>query len=185
MKKPSNVRAGKSFKTLVAGISSPSDPSQGINSTVDRRAVTQQQISTGGGRHVNALITGSTSGATGTITVADNNFTTGLLGAAAASRSELHIGEHVLIADHHFTAHGEALADIADNIVAAINNLPGFSAASDGVDTVTVTGPSGPSRTVFDKVEKAEATNFTLSPTDGYLTLTGTTIGAPSHTMAG
>ena len=182
MKKPSKVQTGGAFKTLVAGISSPSDPSQGINSTVDRRAVTQQQVSTGGGSHTNALMTGTPTGISGTIQVNNNDFATGVFAPGA---SEIHIGDHVLIADHHFDADGEAIADICDNIVTAIGNLPGFSASSDGVDTVTVTGPAVAASIVFDKVEKGQEQNFTLSPDDGYFTVNDPTIGAPSHTMAG
>ena len=109
--------------------------------------------------------------ATGTITVANNTF---------AVPAALYIGVFVLVTGEQYPV-GAGVNATATAIAAAIDMLPGYSAAAVGA-IVTVTGPAGPNGNaiLFKAVYSGTVANFTLSPTTGHLTGGEPTIGPPT-----
>jgi len=109
--------------------------------------------------------------ASGTFTVADNDFTTG--------RVELIIGKYKLLNYIDYTP-GAGAAATATAIAATISNLPGYSASALGAD-VTVYYEAGPANQVdFKAIHYGSKTNFTpFSPSNGYLAVGSPFAGAP------
>lgn len=108
--------------------------------------------------------------ASGTITVADNDF-----GAPAT----IYLGGFVLVSGEHYTP-GGGTGDTAIAIAAAIDTLPGFTAIVVG-DDVTVAGPSGPNGNalLFSASFGGAIQNFTLDPASGHLTGGEPLVGPP------
>ncbi|MDB4278167.1 hypothetical protein N9917_01055 [Deltaproteobacteria bacterium] len=69
----------------------------------------------------------------------------------------------------------------ATSLAAAIDALPGYSAPVPGADTITVTGPAGPTGNTlrFDALYTGAVENFTLTPDDGLFGSAEPTIGPP------
>ena len=74
-----------------------------------------------------------------------------------------------------------ATDDVATNLAAAINALPGFTAAS-LASVITVSGPFGPTgnNVRLDAYYEGVVTNYTLNPANGYFASAEPTIGPPT-----
>jgi hypothetical protein len=106
----------------------------------------------------------------GAITVADNDFSTGL--------AELVLGEYRLLAQLDF-AIGALPANTATNVAAAISALPGWTATA-ALDVVEVTRELGPADEVdFQALHHGTKVNFTLVPSTGTLGGGNPVIGSP------
>ena len=169
------VHAPAAFTQLVGSRATGYDPSLNMTKDVLRVSASLTTVSKDGGVNQNArMVTnpaGITSGQTGTITVADNDFSGG--------RVELVLGDYRIINSVEYAV-GGAVAATATNVAAAISALPGFLAvAVDAVVTVTYGG--GPADEVeFRVVHHGSADNFTpLSPATGLLSGGSPAIGAP------
>ena len=173
------------FKLRVANLAFGSDPSRGpIGNPVKVRSTFKTQFlpeipgrgeSFGDATQADAtpglrtlqwtLLENPTTGtpvlATGTLTVADNNF---------SEPAYIYLGNYTLMSGSQFAVGGGAAAT-ATNIAAAINACPGFSALAAGT-LVTITGPAGPAGNtiLFAATYEGTIQNFTLVPTDGSLT---------------
>lgn len=108
--------------------------------------------------------------ATGTITVASNDFSV---------PASVYVGEFVLTSGVHYVVGGGVNAT-ATALAVAIDGLPGFSAAAVAA-TVTVTGPAGSNgnAVLFEAVATGAVENFTLVPTTGRLAGGEPTFGPP------
>ncbi len=187
--------AQRPFTMLVANLQHGSDPSRnsGGNPVKVRNGFTLQHFpevsrEAANDRGTRGVDTGRTPGlatrvgyvdyttstlpvnASGTVTVASNVFTL---------PATLRLGEFVLVSGEAFTVAGTA-ADSATALAAAIDMLPGFSAAAVGA-LITITGPSGPNgnAVLFDAVYAGAVQNYTLAPTSGHLTGGEPSIGPP------
>jgi len=100
-----------------------------------RSVITQQRLSLSNTTWGTGLITSAVDApCTATITVADNDFSTGAV--------ELHLDDHLLVSGVHY-AIGASATDTAHNLAAAITNLHGFN-ATHLLGVVSITGPVGP-----------------------------------------
>jgi hypothetical protein len=171
-----NVRSQGTFKHLVRtyqyGVEWCHHGALG-RPVVQRNTVTMSPIHSDGGHATNARWTkapGLYAGATGTLTVADNDFTTG--------RTEIVLGEYRLqdTIDYAVGADEDATAT---NIAAAISTLPGWSALA-VLHVVSITYAQSAVGVEFRAASYGTVTNFTpLVPATGYLTLGNPTIGPP------
>ena len=173
---PKLKTAQKPYTMLVANLRQGSDPSKGVsgNPTKVRTGFTVQHCpqiarpgnepsepgdpSTPGLTTQMGRMTGSPTAATGTITVANNDFT---------AKAVLYLGPYTVTSGEDFTVGGStALTAVA--LAAAIDGLPGFSASPSGSDVdVTVMGSLGGNDLQFEALFLAAITNYTLSPTTG------------------
>ena len=177
------------FKILVANLAGGSDPSQGINPTKIRTGFEQQLLpevsrSTGSLRELEpqspgintntGLLTWSTAttpvAASGTLTVISNDFT---------DAAVVYLGPYTITSNVDFTPGGNVNAT-ATAIAGAINGLEGFTASALGA-VVTVSGPFGlvGGDQVFRALFEGAFINYTLSPTNGYLSGAEPYIGPP------
>lgn len=110
-----------------------------------------------------SLLTGPDfSNQTGTVTVADNDFSTG--------RAEIHIAQYVLVAGEDFAVGGSTAAT-ATNIAAAIANLNGFSGTVAVGSDVEVEGPLGSQPLTWKTRVFGTIANFSgITPDNGFLT---------------
>jgi len=197
---PKLIGAGASYDSLVANLAGGSDPSRGINPVKLRIKFRQQQIReipfSGLGAPLDAgvgvsqpnrgpgatnyvgLVSYPTASplpvdATGTVLVADNDFT---------AKATLIIGSYKLVSGEDFVVGGGAAATATD-LEAAINAIPGFSAVAAGA-TLTVTGPKGlaGTRAVLGAQYNGSVTNFTLTPDTGFFGGAEPVIGPPEIT---
>lgn len=112
-----------------------------------------------------ATLTGSTwagtpTSTTGSVTIADNDFTTG--------RAEVRLGVFVLVAGQDFTV-GGSTAITATNLAAAIDRLADYAAVAVG-SAVNVTGPRGSQPIRWETKVYGTIANFsTLTPAGGFL----------------
>lgn len=122
-------------------------------------------------RNRNVSFEGTPSASTGTVTVADNDFT---------AEAVLYLGPYTLVSGIHWTPGGSVGAS-ATALAAAIDNLPEYSASPSGAD-VEIEGPKGPSGIglSFTAYFKGSIENYTLDPATGELTPGGPTIGGTS-----
>lgn len=136
-----------------------------------RRGFRQQQVLTYPGQDYQALLTGTPSGSTGQLVVADNDFTTGM--------AILTLGDYEIVNGEQYTPGGTTDLTAAA-IAGAIDNLDGFSAIA-VASTVTITGPLGPNGDFIDfkVLYSGTVENFTLTPDDGTLTVGGPTLAGP------
>jgi len=156
------------FTVLVANHSGQLD-SKG-NRVEVRRGFLQQQVLPHPGQNYQALLTGAPAASTGQVVVANNDFTTG--------QAILTLGDYEIINGLQY-APGGTTDLTAAALAAAIDNLDEFSAVA-VASTVTITGPLGPEGdAVFKVLYTGTVTNFTLTPTDGTLTVGGPTLAAP------
>jgi len=116
-------------------------------------------------------LSGSVSNSTGTLTISDNDFSTGV--------SKILLGDYKFLSGVHF-AQGVDADATATTIASMINNLPEFSASAN-TNVVTITGLSGPfsDKIPFQVFYYGTIVNFTLVPTTKYLTGGGPGITAP------
>jgi hypothetical protein len=159
---------GQPFTVLVGNFPYGSDPTHNLPAfqapTPSRQAATHQVLTVGDNRvsaqnHI-GLMVGAPAVKTGTLTVADNDFSTGT--------AVLALGDFTLTSGIDYVIGGSVNAT-ATNIAAAITTLPGFEATAVAAD-VTIDYTSGPADIVdFRVVYYGTKTNFTLSPTDGFL----------------
>lgn len=148
------TRVNRPFKILVANLTGQYDV-QG--NPIKARMGFEQQLVNDLGNHIQmGLLTGAPLPATATVTVINNDFTTG--------PAKLYIGDYELESDVHYTP-GVTPILTAVALATAINNLPGFEATPAGV-VVTILGPYGPDgdSVSFDAVYDGTIANFTLMP---------------------
>lgn len=170
------TRVSKGFTVLVANLSGQLDV-QG-NPVKLRTGFEEQLVSFQNSEgHVNTLIGRLDTSlgfiaSTGTITVVDNDFTTG--------DTTIYLGEYELIAGIHFVVGADVNATSVV-IAAAIDNLPGFSATV-AAPVVTVIGPTGPDsdQIEFSVVYEGTITNYTFAPTSGNLTAGTPSVSSPT-----
>jgi len=112
--------------------------------------------------------------ATASITVSDNDFSTGT--------AVLTLDGNEILAGTHFTV-GASASDTATNLAAVINALDGFIATS-AAALVSVVGPTGPDggNIILKSIYLGSITNYTLSPTTGYMAAGGPLVGPPEIT---
>lgn len=110
--------------------------------------------------------------ANGTITVANNDFSTG--------RARIQLGDWDLLSGVDFQQ-GALAANTASLIAAAIAALPGFGATANGA-VVTVTYVNTIADIDFRVWHYGTITNFTLSPTTGLLNFGVPAISGPTFT---
>ena len=169
------TRVSKPFTTLVANLSGQLDVN---GNPVKLRTGFDQQIvsSLKSEGHVNNIMGRLDTSlgfvqSSGTVTVIDNDFTTG--------QTLLYLGEFELIAGIHFVVGGDVNATSV-NLAAAIDNLSGFSATA-VAPVVTILGPTGPDsdQIGFSVVYEGTKTNYTLAPLSGSLLQGEPSIGSP------
>jgi len=171
---PRKTRAQPPFTILVDGLIQGSDPSRGTagNPVRSRRAYEFQVFTTDGNRYYNGLSEGEPPApATATLTVADDDHTTGY--------AYIYIGDYQLVADVDYVTGGGVNAT-ATNIAAAISRLKDFSATALGA-VVSIDGPLGLDGETwrFEGEYGGSKTNYTLVPADGFLTSGDPHIGPP------
>jgi hypothetical protein len=168
---------GQPFTCLIGNHPYGSFPDQNLPAfqapTPVRRAFTHQVLTMGDTRlsahnHI-GLMVGTPAAKTATLTVADNDFSTGT--------AIITLGDYTLTSNVDYAVDA-VLANTASNIAAAITALPGFQAtALAGVVTILYT--IGPADLVdFSVVYYGTKTNFTLTPTDGLMGNGGPHFGA-------
>lgn len=190
--KPRKLRTAQSqFTMLIGNLRAGSDPSRGTagNPETIRPVYTQQHFpeiagrgqtwgedatppkTPGVGTRHGALLTNTYTAASATVTVADNDFSTG--------SASLFLGGYEMISDVHYTVGGTP-GDTATNLAAAIDALSEYSASAVGSD-ITITGPFGPNVNEwrFEDLYKGTVVNFTLSVTTGSLDGGDPTLGPP------
>jgi len=163
------TKVGAPFSVLVANLTGQYD-AQG--NPVKQRMGFQEQLVNNNANHLQmGVLTGSAAPATATLTVADNDFTTGA--------AILTIGEYELISNIHYTP-GGAVNLTAIAIATAISNLPGFSATPVAADVV-ITGSIGPDgdSIAFSVVYEGTKTNFTMNPTTKFFNAGAPVVGSP------
>jgi hypothetical protein len=93
------------------------------------------------------------------------------------------LGQYLLVSDEDYTVDVASVANTAAALMATIAALPQYGASTDGVDTVTVTGPVGLMGNMIEfRAGGASPGNFTLTPTDGSLRGAEPTIGPVTFT---
>jgi len=135
------------FKVLVAAITSPSDPSRGINPTIARTGFTLQQVITqsGVGRVGGPIVARAATGPlnhTAAIVVTSNDFANSDGVAPFLLTEEIALFDRYIVAGQNFSVAGGGVApldEIADGIAVSLNVYPDIDAVSDGVDTVYIT----------------------------------------------
>jgi hypothetical protein len=158
-----------SFVQVIANTTS-GVPDAGINPTMLRRTHENQDVTVGGTVRKGLLQGAPGAPHVGTLTVANNTFTVA---------AEIILGDYVLVSNLDYIP-GALVANTATNITAAINNLVGF--------TATVLGPvvtinySRMARVPFLVRHYGAVTNFTVTPTTGWLTEGAPAIGPPALT---
>lgn len=167
-----STRATPRFTMQLAVLSQPAGV-DGVR-TVARSKMTVQQVFQPGGKVSNALLTGTATAATGSVTCADADFTTGT--------TVLTIGPYTLTSNVEYVT-GTA-AQTATALAAAVARLPEFGATVDGGDNtkVNVTGPFGPDggKMVLKVMYNGSVVNFTLAPTTGFFAVGGPIVGPPT-----
>ena len=118
------------------------------------------------------LVGATVAPATGSLTVANNDFSTG--------RAEIRLGNFRLTSNVDFVP-GINVQATAVVIAAAISRLFGFAATAPGAGVVNIQYQSGPAdRIQFEVIHYGTITNFTpLDPTTGILTYGSPAVGAP------
>ncbi len=166
---------GDSFTTLVGTYPHGTDPSipglAGMPNPIRNTFRSGNVMSQGGIFRVGNPETARTgvAGATAAITVANNDFTTGL--------AVLSLGYHKIVSRIDFIP-GAGVNDTAAEIATAVNRLPGFSATSDAaVVSIVWEGPLD--EVLLDVSHYGTATNFTVSPTDRKFAVGSPRIGPP------
>lgn len=174
-----------SYRLLAPHHATPSDPSRGtagnpspIRVGLEFQAVLQVHRSgvkpyaaTQGSTSQAGRISGSLSRASGVVVVADNDFT---------AKAVLYIGQYKLTSGEDFTP-GVDTAATASALAALIDRLPGFAASVSGSSitvATTVPGPSG-NTVPFKAWHASSVINFTLTPSDGFLSGGGPSVGPP------
>lgn len=109
-------------------------------------------------------------GATATVLVANNDF---------SLPAVLYLGDYTITSGEDFTV-GAGVAGTATALAAAIDGLPGFTAAA-VVATVTITGPTGPGGNFVVCTARygGEIKNYTLNPTSGMMSSGQPVFGPP------
>ena len=140
-----------------------------------RGAVLQGNVLDEQGLGLNAALEEAAyTGQTATITVANNDFTTG--------RALLYLGDLVIISGLHFLQ-GAGVNNTATNLAAFINGIPGWTAPAPGAAVVTVTYGGPPTDDVrFEAEYHGTITNYTLAPTTRFLTNGTPALVAPVFT---
>ena len=179
------------FTMVAPNLAGGSDPSLGEagNPTVLRSRFTQQyivEIAGKGGPNIvtgnpkgptticgGMLTTGGSTGATGTVEVAD---ATNMLIRGGVT---LILGQYRLVAGVDFVVATGSKNDTATKLAEAINALPGYTAPAPGGATVSVTGPVGPAGNMAEfRATGGAAYSLTLTPSTGTLSGGTPTIGA-------
>ena len=160
-----------SFRVLVGTRPYGSDPAwNGHTPPTPRNTMDFGQVTTGGAA-TNARVTPTSPpvGLSGTILVADNDFTTGW--------AEIFLGNYRLVNGVEYQV-GVLAANTATNLAAAINAMQGFRASAIGA-TVTVVYDAPMGEVEFRAQYRGTKTNFTLAPSTNYLGGGDPTIGPP------
>jgi hypothetical protein len=197
----SKVKGPGSFNTLVPGLAHGTDPSKGpnhphgsLNNARTRHAVSYAPVlmenNNGRGQAMNGSPTGAVAASTATFNLENAD-----IDCSTAVKAVLTIGEYqvsLFEIDELETAAattpapavidltGTGAAAVLTAIAIGIDRLPGFSASAAG-NTLSITGPAGPGggRIPF-KITHHGTTHFTsLTPSDGFMSVGGPTIGAP------
>ena len=157
---------GTGFRMLL-GVQTPAD---GLNPTTKIRSTYRSQTGRLGRKVFSTLLQPAAVTAS-TILIDDDDFTTG--------QATLLIGDYTVTAWVDFIP-AALLADTTDALAVAINRLPGITATSDGVDTVTVTfyPPIGEVR--FDARYGGTIQNYVLAPDTGLLQQGSPRAGPPT-----
>lgn len=148
------------------------------NPVTIRSSFTYQTVVGAKGGNYNALTSEDPgSPATATLTVSDDNFTTG--------EAHLIIGDVTYISGVDFVT-GGGTAATATNIAAAVNNnrrVNGVTAEAVGSD-VNLSGPFGDliEDIVFAVLYRGSVVNFTLSPVDGFFVKGSPSLEGPEIT---
>lgn len=160
---------GLPFTVLVGNFPYGSDPSRNLpvyqNPSPIRQGVTHQ-ILTEGDKRVSArntvgLLDGAIANKTASLTVADNDFSTG--------KAIIQLGEYLITSEVDYAIGGGVNAT-ATNIAASIDNLPRFTASPTGAQ-VDIGYSGGPANIVTFRVfYYGTKTNFNpISPEDGLM----------------
>ena len=143
-----------------------------------RQAIGYQAVNThydGGvhATHVNARMGGAPPHTvqTASLTVADNDFTTGI--------ARLVLGDYVLLSNIDYVVGGTVNAT-ATNLAAAINNLPEFEATANLADVDIEYHVGAANEVEFKVFHEGTKTNFTpLTPADGFMAKGEPSVSAP------
>ncbi|MEL7340988.1 MAG: hypothetical protein AAGM67_10910 [Bacteroidota bacterium] len=158
------------YKVLVAGLIGEKD-FQG-NPIQERTQFEQQIIYPAQKDNFLGFVEGSPAASTGTLTILDNDFSTG--------RAILELGIYELVAGEDFLV-GAAATDTATNLAALISLLPGYTAVAAGAD-VNIEGPKDLQEEVFKVLYEGTIQNYDLVPVDGVLTPNGLSVQGPRIT---
>tara|TARA_Y100000389_G_scaffold193742_1_gene222849 strand:+ start:1272 stop:1838 length:567 start_codon:yes stop_codon:yes gene_type:complete len=183
------VTAQKPFTMIVGALKQGSDPSLGSsgNPVVALSTYTRQSFPEIPGRGPNCtypgikgtttrtgLLTGSSTAATGSITV---NGTTAILGVTT-----IHLGEYTLTSGVEFTVDPASGANTATSLATAIAKLDGYGATPAGA-VVNITGPVGVlGNEVSFRAGGVSPYLFVFSPVNGSMGSAQPTIGPPTIT---
>lgn len=160
------IFAPSSFVKVV-GVTDPGQPVLGIPASVRINTHEDQNITIGRQVFRRALLQGAAALSTGTLTVANNNF---------AASAEIILGDYTLVSGVDYIP-GVAVGNTATNIAAAINNLTDFTASA--LAAVVTINYGKIARVPFLVRHYGTVTNFTTTPTSGWLTPGGPSIGPP------
>lgn len=150
------------FRKIVAGRFG-SDPSRGDNGSVLRSTIKEAVFSIKGQAFNIGVKNGIKTSGTNTITVDDNDFSTG--------KVYLYIGDSVFISGLDYMVGANAIAT-ATNIVSAINlRVDYLTASNGGTDIITLSWVDGLGKYDFKVRHTGEIVNLILSPTTGYLAM--------------
>lgn len=171
-----NIKSQGEVKLLVGTTPRSFDPTlPGVlgSPLKDRSTVTITPVLMDGGRGVVGRLTPSLAGPSdliGTVTVADNDFTTGA--------AELTLGDFKLLSYIDFQP-GLLDANTATVLAASVGRLPGFSASALGAVVTIRSDRCTEDQLEFEVRHYGTHTNFTLSPGLGYFTVGNPQIGPP------
>lgn len=163
------TRVNRPFTVLVANLRGEYDADG--NPIKQRTGFEEQLVNNLQNSMQMGLMTGAPAKALSTLTVDDNDFTTGA--------AKLYLGEYELISNVHYTPGGTT--DLTATAIAlAIGNLPGFEATA-LASVVTILGPYGPDgdTITFEVVYEGTHTNFILAPTTGFMGDGAPVVGPP------
>ncbi|MFA6235071.1 MAG: hypothetical protein WC824_12935 [Bacteroidota bacterium] len=158
------VQQGKAFRVLVGVYPYATDPSssnvydqpEAIRQTVTVAVANKSDCMTPGQM---GLVSGVVSNQIGTITVANNDFT---------SPAELILGNYRLLSNIDFVP-GAGVNQTATSLAAAISQFPGFSATANLAVVSVLYGGGSAADVDFYPRHYGAVVNFTMTPTDDYM----------------
>lgn len=166
---------------LVPRLTGGSDPSRGINPKKASSTYTFQHIievpgkgqdlvGEGSGTRM-GMLAGDVEPAQATVEIVDNDFTKPAI---------LTLGSYRIVSGTNWIPGGTDILS-AEALATYINALPEYQATHNDTNTITITGPVGPTGNFirFESTYEGDVANFTLTPSTGSMGDAGPVIGPP------